>query len=307
MADLPFAIRDDPAHTRLTVTAAGTDVACYVYRPDTRVEEAPKPYVFPLATLSGAPLGGYRPWDHRWHKGLQMTWSYVSGENFWGGPTFERGAAGDGYVWRRNHGRQEHVAFEAWGSAAPDVTVHQRLRWIASTGAAWLDEARTLRFHGADAARGLWAMDFRTTLSNTRGAPLVLGSPTTQGRPNAGYTGLFWRGPRAWTGAAVVAAGGRHGEAVMGERAAWVAVAGPHDERDGGATVLAFAGHSSAPGPISWFVRSTAYACLNPSPAFDAPVDLEPGASLDLSHRFVFADRILDRNELEPLAAEFAL
>ena len=30
-------------------------------------------------------MTGYRPHDHRWHKGLQMTWTHVSGENFWGG------------------------------------------------------------------------------------------------------------------------------------------------------------------------------------------------------------------------------
>ncbi|GGV27217.1 hypothetical protein GCM10010495_49140 [Kitasatospora herbaricolor] len=37
-----------------------------------RREESPKP-LYPLDTLSGAPLGIYRPWDHRLRKGLQMT------------------------------------------------------------------------------------------------------------------------------------------------------------------------------------------------------------------------------------------
>jgi hypothetical protein len=59
--------------------------------------------------------------------------------------------------------------------------------------------------------------------------------------------------------------------------------------------------------PVRWFARSSAFACLNPSPAFDTAIILEPGEPLELRHRFVFVDRKLDRDELEPLAEEFAL
>jgi hypothetical protein len=134
-----------------------------------------------------------------------------------------------------------------------------------------------------------------------------MGSPTTHGRPNAGYTGVFWRGPRAWTGADVIADGGHEGDAVMGTRGAWAAITGEHDEIDGGATVVAYAGTTSASTPLTWFARSSAFACLNPSPAFDTEIKLEPGGTLSLSHRFVFIDRVLHRHELEPLAREFAL
>jgi hypothetical protein len=304
--DTPFEIRRDPARTELIVSAGATDVAHYVYRPDSPIEESPKPYLYPLTTLSGAPLGVYRPWDHRWHKGLQMTWTHVSGDNFWGGPTFERGAPGHGYVWRSNQGRQRHRDFEVCESGGAEVSVRERLDWIASSDAVWLDETRTLRFHGADAGRGVWALDFTTLLANVHDRPLVLGSPTTLGRPNAGYTGLFWRGPRAWTGADIMAADGRSGEGIMGVQAQWAAIAGEHDERDGGATVLAYAGTSSAAVPVKWFARSSTFACLNPSPAFDTEIGLEPGQTLSLAHRFVFIDRKLDRGELESYAKEFA-
>jgi hypothetical protein len=307
VSDTTFDIRHDEAGTGLAVSVAGTEVAHYVYRPDDPVEESPKPYLYPLATLSGAPVGVYRPWDHRWHKGLQMTWTDVSGDNFWGGPTFDKDAPGHGYVWRRNQGRQQHRAFEAVDAQGTEAGVRQRLDWVSSGGRTWFDETRTLRFHGADTARGIWALDFATTLLNVHDGALELGSPTTLGRDNAGYTGLFWRGPRAWTGADIIAAGGRGGESVMGARAAWAAIAGEHDEIDGGATVLAYSGTSSAPVPVRWFARSSAFACLNPSPAFDTAITLEPGEPLELRHRFVFVDRKLDRDELEPLAEEFAL
>ncbi len=91
----------------------------------------------------------------------------------------------------------------------------------------------------------------------------------------------------------------------MGTRGAWAAITGEHDEIDGGATVLAYAGTTTAAVPLKWFARSSAFACLNPSPAFDTEIKLAPGETLSLSHRFVFIDRMVDRRELEPIAQRF--
>lgn len=305
-SDTAFRIRDNQQRTKLAITLADVEVATYVYRPDTPREESPKPYLYPLRTLSGAPLGVFRPWDHRWHKGLQMTWSHLSGQNFWGGPSFEASAAGHGYVWRDNNGSQLHRGFDRLDPDGTSATVIERLEWSASTAEVWLTELRTLRFHGADPDRGIWALDFETILTNAHTQTLEFGSPTTHGRPNAGYTGLFWRGPRAFTGAPIIA-DGAEGDKVMGSNGAWAAISGEHDEMDGGATVLAFAGTSSATVPIKWFARSQQFACLNPSPAFDEEIKLEPGQRLELRHRFVFIDRLTNRSGLEPIADEFAL
>ena len=57
-------------------------------RPGRRDSKGPKPFLHPVRALDGAPLTAFRPWDHRWHKGLQMTWTHVSGQNFWGGNTY---------------------------------------------------------------------------------------------------------------------------------------------------------------------------------------------------------------------------
>ena len=306
MSDADFHIRDNQQSTELAITVAGTEIATYVYCPQAPREESPKPYFHPLRTLSGAPLTVFRPWDHRWHKGLQMTWSHISGQNFWGGPTFEQGAPGHGYVWRENNGCQLHRDFSRLDSSGADISLIQRLDWVAASGQSWLDETRTLRFHSADIERGLWALDFSTELTNMHTEPLELGSPTTHGRPNAGYTGLFWRGPRAFTGALIIA-DGADDEEVMGSTGAWAAISGEHDGIDGGATVLAYAGSSSAEVPIKWFSRSDPFACLNPSPAFDAEIKLEPGQALALHHRFVFIDHGTDRSTLEPIVREFAL
>jgi len=305
MPDAPFRIRDNHQGTELAITVNDTEIATYVYRPDTPQAESPKPYLYPLRTLSGAPLGVFRPWDHRWHKGLQMTWSHLSGQNFWGGPSFEAGASGHGYVWRDNNGSQVHQGFDRLDSEGNTAAVVERLEWLTSTGEVWLAEQRALRFHSADLDRGIWALDFDTVLTNTHTETLEMGSPTTHGRPNAGYTGLFWRGPRAFTGAPIIA-DGAEGDEVMGSRGAWAAISGEHDEIDGGATVLAFAGTSSADAPLKWFSRSDPFACLNPSPAFDEEIKLEPGQRLELRHRFVFIDRVTDRSSLEPIIREYA-
>ncbi|BDZ47797.1 hypothetical protein GCM10025867_45110 [Frondihabitans sucicola] len=268
-------------HTGVSVEIVVGDVAIarYVFEPDAPAAEAPKPYLHPLRTLSGAPLSVHRPWDHRWHKGLQMTLSEVSGENFWGGPTYTPGA---GYVWKENLGRILHTGFDDGVTAADaqdhdEVALAETLDWVASSGERWFAEHRRQRFHGVDVARGLWAFDFDTSLENVSGRRLDLGSPTTLGREAAGYTGLFWRGPRSWTGARVTAAGVPDGDDPMGVESDWLALSSQNDDRDGGATVLAIAGSSSADVPLAWFVRAEPFAAIAPSPAFGREVALEPG------------------------------
>jgi hypothetical protein len=180
----------------------------------------------------------------------------------------------------------------------------QEHSWVTSDGRRWFAEARTQRIHHVDEAGGSWVLDFGSELENVSDGELRLGSPTTHGRPDAGYAGLFWRGPRSWTDGEILGADGSEGDAVMGTASAWAAVIGQHDEIDGGGTVLMFAGASSAPVPIRWFSRVSPFACLAPSPAFDTEIVLAPGDRLALSHRVVFIDRRCDRDELVALAAE---
>ncbi|MDQ7879085.1 PmoA family protein [Microbacterium sp. QXD-8] len=289
------------------VGPAGVDIARYAFDPGGAPSEGPKPFLHPVRALDGAPLTAYRPWDHRWHKGLQMTWTHVSGENFWGGNTYRPGT-GD-YALLDNVGRMRHDGFTEMTDAGAEVSFTEQLTWITQGGEEWVAEARTHRFHGVDAERGLWLLDFSTTLRNIAGRDLEFGSPTTQGRPNAGYTGFVIRMPRAWTGGRVLADGlpdDAGADAVMGLDASWVALSGEHDESDGGGTVLAFAGSSSGCPAIRWFVRSEPFPILAPSPSFDEHIVLAPGAELSLAHRHVFGDRIWTPDETRALAAELA-
>jgi hypothetical protein len=102
----------------VVVASRGMEIARYVFRPDALVAEGSKPYLHPLRTLDGAVVTAFRPWDHRWHKGLQMTWTYVSGQNFWGGPSY---IDGEGYVSLDNVGSMRHERFTAMDETGTDV------------------------------------------------------------------------------------------------------------------------------------------------------------------------------------------
>jgi hypothetical protein len=294
-------VRLDLGDTSASIRVADVTIAEYVFLPNAPTAEAPKPYLHPLRSLSGGPMSVYRPWDHRWHKGLQMTWSHVSGENFWGGPTF---ALGEGYRWIDNLGRMDHQRFTSTETSDGAVTLGEELLWINSGGETWVAETRQHTFHGADVERGHWILDFTTHLENVRGEDLVFGSPTTHGREAAGYAGFFWRGPRAWTGGSITGSNGATGDDLMGAVADWVAFRGQHDDIDGGGTVLAYSGTSSSSVPIKWFVRSEPFAVISPSPSFDEEIVLKPGETMDLRHRYVFVDHVCEPEELEALAAE---
>jgi hypothetical protein len=283
----------------LRVRAGDIELARYVYADDTPVVEAPKPYFHPVRTLAGAVVTAYRPRDHRWHKGIAMTLSQVSGQNFWGGPTFVRDR---GYVQLDNVGRIRHDAFEHTDVGPDRFDFRQRLTWLASTGEAWLDERRTVRIHGVDTARGHWILDFATRLTNMRAEPLRVGSPTTAGRELAGYGGLFWRGPRGWTGGEIHTAD-LAGPGAMGTSSPWLAYVGRHDEHDGGGTLLVL--HAGA-SPHHWFVRNDPFPAVNPAPAFFAELAIEPGAALVLAYRLVIGDEMWSRDRIERAAKELA-
>ncbi|MGP3920200.1 DUF6807 family protein [Nonomuraea sp. 10N515B] len=94
-----------------------------------------------------------------------------------------------------------------------------------------------------------WALVFGTELTNVSGADIALGSPTTRGRENAGYGGLFWRGPRSFTGGTLVTPAGTGGDGLRGQCHSWMAFAGRLDEDDARSLVLmADAGPDQAPG-----------------------------------------------------------
>jgi hypothetical protein len=260
-------MRFDEGDDRLRLMDGDRELAEYVFRPTEPQLESPRPYAL-LRTRTGEPVTAYRPGDHVWHKGLSLALPVVGPHNFWGGPTYVRG---EGYVQLPNNGAQVHRSFDA----GPAGTVVEHLDWIAEQGDDVLRERRTLSARLLD--DDTWALSWHSRLENVAGAALAFGSPTTKGRPDAGYAGIFWRGPESFTGGSIDAPDGTVGDAARGEPAPWLAFVPPG--RDAG--VLMADAALAAPAP--WFARSAEYAGLNPAPFFHAETSVAPGDSIVLA------------------------
>lgn len=271
----------------------------YVYAPGTAPRESPKPYFHPVQTLAGHCVTNFRPHDHVWHTGLAMTLTAVSGENFWGGPTYVHGS---GYVQKENNGRQEH---RAWTEIRCDdgAAVAETLAWVSQAGETLLTEERQIAVPVVNEREGWYRLDFTMHLRNVTARMLMLGSPTTAGRPMAGYGGLFWRGPRSFLNGTILAAGSLSGPAVMGQRAPWLAFIGRHDG-DGAASTLLFLDDPQNPRyPTQWFARNESYAGASFAFMFDEEYALEPDAELALHYRIVIADGAWPRERIEAYLA----
>ncbi|WP_439377533.1 PmoA family protein [Amycolatopsis lexingtonensis] len=283
---------------RVSVEAGGVQLMSYVYKPDPVAFESRKPYTHPLRTLGGRRVSGYRPADHRWHKGLQMTSSHLSGQNFWGGHTY---VPGEWYQDLPDRiGSMRHDDFAAFTVDRDRLGFTERLTWVANGGEAWARERRDLVVHSVEPDEGAWALDWGIELTNVRDTVLEFGSPTTAGRELAGYTGLHWRGPRDFSGGRVLGPGELGGEDMMGAQAPWLAFVGEHDDVDAHST-LVFA-HSpendQAIHESHWFVRSRETPMVAFSWAFFDEFVLEPGESFTYRYRIVVADGAWDRDRV---------
>jgi hypothetical protein len=288
----------DDAGTALTAAWDGRDLFRYVYQPDNPRAESPRPYFHPLATLGGDVVTIIRPHDHVWHKGLALSLPHVGPDNFWGGPTFRDG----GYAQLPNNGVMRHVAFDEATAEGGRARVAERLTWVTEGGQEVITECRQFTATAWPASRA-WGLTFATTLTNATGAAITFASPTTEGRPNAGYGGLFWRGPRSFTGGRVMLPDAMGGDELMGRRAPWLAFAGQHDEHGRWSTLVFADDPANAGHPSQWFVRSTPFAAVCPAPFFGATRALPAGARLSLRYGIAIADGDLDAAACAGLAA----
>jgi hypothetical protein len=274
----------------LRIACGDTELLRYVYQPWDAQLESPRPYFHPLRTLGGKVVSLYRPHDHVWHKGIAWSLPNVGPANFWGGVTYLRE---EGYRQLPNNGAMVHRAFDL--ITAEEVA--HRLDWITEEGEKWFTERRRFTVSVADNA---WTLGFTTTFTNASDREIGIGSPTTEGRPNAGYGGLFWRGPRSFTGGTVYLPGVTGGDELMGVRAPWLGFTGKHDG-DGGASTLVFVDRQG--NEPQWFVRSEPFACVCPAPFFSEVVTVAPGDTLSYDYAVVIADSAGGLDEVSELAA----
>jgi Methane oxygenase PmoA len=268
----------------VTVAAGDVELFTYTYRPDTPVLESPKPYLHPVRTLAGDVVTLFRPHDHVWHKGIAWSLPNVGEHNFWGGPTYLRDRE---YVQLDNNGSAVHRELTALSANGDRADLAHRLDWISQAGQRVIEEQRAVSAVVLDDTT--WALVFDTAMTNVSGARLVFGSPTTNGRPNAGYGGLFWRGPRSFTRGIVQSSLGAGGDDLRGTRTEWLGFRGQHDETGRWSTIVMVDDADNPRHPPLWFTRSEEFACLCPAPFFDEEMPLPHEETLRFRYAVVVA------------------
>jgi hypothetical protein len=278
----------------------GVELFRYVWEPTEAEVESPRPYLHPIRTLAGDEVSLYRPHDHVWHKGIAWSLSEVGGMNFWGGPSYRRDR---GYAQLHNNGRMRHDRFIEVEVRDGALRIDEGLTWTTEQGDVWIAEQRwmTITVHRAVAA---WRLSFASRMRNVSGEAIPIGSPTTQGRDNAGYSGLFWRGPRSFSGGTVITEEGPAGEELMGTRAPWLGYVGRHDGSARDSTLIFADNPANFCFPCEWFVRTSIFACVCPAPFFSTEYHLADGESLTLSFDVIVADGARDTDGCAGLVAQ---
>jgi hypothetical protein len=205
-----------------TLRAGGAELARYITTRDAAPLESPRPYLHPIRTLGGRVVSGYRPADHDWHWGLSIAIANidVAGEqlpvNLWGGVTYTHG----GYEQLDNNGDQVHEGWDADGT--------ERVRWRTASGRPFVGESRSVDARVVQVTGGgsAWRLDLGSEWTNLTDGDVTFGSPTTAGRENAGYGGLFLRAAPEFRAATVLAPTGPvDADAAMGRPTPWLALA----------------------------------------------------------------------------------
>ncbi|SRR5579884_2115717 len=273
----------------------------YVYESRNPIMESPRPYFHPLKTLEGNEVTLFRPYDHLWHIGLTMCIANLSGENFWGGPTYTRKK--QGYEQLENNGRIQHTDWQEISCNDGRVRCIEQLKWITQAGETWFHEERQILVNEIKPEAGYWSLDLGFRLTNVTQQPLSFGSPTTEGRPEAGYGSLFWRGPRSFLHGKILGADGLEGPESMGKRAPWLAFSGRHDGNQARSTILFVDQPTNPRYPNKWFVRNDPYACISCSFMYDEYYILQPSEDLALTYHVMFGNGEWSRAELEEYVA----
>ncbi|WP_421743162.1 DUF6807 family protein [Cellulomonas sp.] len=251
---------------------------------------APRPYLHPVHSAAGTALTETSPVDHRHHYGVSMAVPVVNGTSYWGGRTFLRD---EGPTLLPNHGRQV-----SGGARLADegTTLVDEIEWLDERDRPLLTEDRRLSAAPLADGRG-WTLRWSSVLHASHGS-LRIESPGTNGRPSAGYGGIFWRLPSADV-TTVLGEGLVGEEAVHGSLSPWLAFV---QRREVATTTVLLVQHPAVLRP--WFARVAEYVGAGPALAWDRVVDVPDGGQLDVGLAAVVVDRALGADEAGHLAAQ---
>lgn len=274
--------RDDD-DVAVDLSVAGALLARYERRPVMPDVYSPRPYLHPLFTLSGAVLTDAGAAVHRHQHGISVALPDVDGVSYWGGRTYleDRGP-----TLLANHGTQMSVELITSGEQ-----MDERLIWHGPDGARQLSERRHLSSSIREDRTG-WELFWRSALTADDHDVLIT-SPAETGRPDARYGGIFWRFPMVEKVRIVTADG--EGSA-HGSRSPWMALINADEARPW--TVVL---RQHGPAPVPWHVRNDDYLAVCPAIAWDAPVRIAQGESLEIGLDAVVLDEALRADDIREI------
>ena len=253
---------------------------------------ARRPYLHPVHTLAGRVLTDAAPVDHRHHYGASLAVPDVNGTSYWGGRTFVRDV---GPTLLENHGQQVSAGPVVDGTD-PHI-LRDAVRWYDEHDDAQLEESRRLGAHLLTDPDS-WALTWRSVLRAEHGS-VTIGSPATNGRRGAGYGGWFWRLPLS-ASTTVLSEGGEGEQTAHGSRSPWLAfVQGAGAD----ATTWLAVQHGTA---RPWFVRAAEYPGAGPALAWDRPLTIPDGGTVEIGLTTVLLDRAVSLEEAARLASDAA-
>lgn len=244
-----------------------------------RAVHGARPCIHPLRPVDGVGvLTEDAPAHHPWQHGLYTGFHGVGGSDFW----IEQG---------EGVGRIESRRPEADPEGGPAAWI-QRAAWRGCHGQ--LLVAETQRWSAAIDA-GLLVLDLDWTLAVDAALHIE----------RHAYGGLFLRMPfRAERGAAVIDSEGRRDDACEQQRARWLSLWMPIDERADGGGVAILDHPGNAADPVAW--RVDGHRGVGPSPCIGGPIDLDPASPRSWRYRIIAHGGRLDPAIIEERWQEYA-
>lgn len=262
--------------------------------------EAPRPeikpvyrhnsYLHPILTPSGKTVTGDYPPDHLWHRGIWYAWTHTEfGES---APDFWNQSKGDKLTARIDFDKLENT----W--SGPVHAGFSSSHKFLDSGAPVLDETWQVKTYALPGSK-LHVIDLVSVQSCATDKPLKL--------PKYYYGGLGFRANPQWEqkdNVSFMISSGETDRVKMNEqRINWIRISGKTDGELASITLMDHPGNFRSPQPIRVNPKNP-QTCFAPSQLGDWSI--EPGKPLTARYRFIVADGVPEKAELDRLWQDYA-
>jgi len=256
------------------------------------------PYVHPLALPGGPVMSDLAPADHRWHRGLWLSWKFLNGVNYWEYPN-KQATQPDGKT--AVVGKPEiRITDEA-----ATVVLHLE----SSKEQVVMTEERTIAAH-RPRADGSYTLDWTSKFTAGK-QDVVLDRTPPKEFSWGGYGGLGFRAAATMRDFQASNSAGQVGKAqAHAQPAKWLDYSGVFGNKDEPATAagMAIFDHpANRRHPTRWYVSDTKrLPYFGTAPLYEEPLTLKAGESLTLKYRVFVHPGLGDKAVLDKEYAEFA-